>query len=52
MKYIKSERSNNEMDTTKLESFCKKYNLEILPIKESIMRALKKRHSTIIRTPY
>jgi dTDP-4-dehydrorhamnose reductase len=52
MKYIKSERSNNEMDTTKLENFCKKHNLEILPIKESIMRALKKRCESIIHTPY
>lgn len=44
MKYIKSERSNNEMLTTKLESFCKKYNLEILSIKESILRALQRRY--------
>jgi 3,5-epimerase/4-reductase len=44
MKYIKSERSNNEMDTTKLEAFCKVYNLELLPIKDSIKRALNKRY--------
>ena len=48
MKYIKSERSNNEMDTTKLESFCKEHNLELLPIKESIIRALHKRYSELI----
>jgi hypothetical protein len=47
MKYIKSERSNNEMDTRKLESFCKEHNLELLPIKESIIRALKRRHTSI-----
>jgi hypothetical protein len=43
MKYIKSERSNNEMDTTKLKNFCDKYNLELLPIQESILRALHRR---------
>jgi len=44
MKYIKSERSNNELDTTKLEHFCKKYDLELLPIQDSISRALDKRY--------
>jgi 3,5-epimerase/4-reductase len=44
MKYIKSERSNNEMDTTKLEHFCKKYDLELLPIQESINRVLQRRY--------
>lgn len=43
MKYIKCERSNNEMSTNKLEVFCKNYNLEILPIQESIKRALHRR---------
>ena len=52
MKYIKSDRSNNEMDTTKLENFCTKHNLEILPIKESIIRALKRRYESIIHIPY
>ena len=47
MKYIKSDRSNNEMDTTKLESFCKKHSLELLPIKESISRALHRRYGKI-----
>jgi hypothetical protein len=44
MKYIKSDRSNNEMDTTKLETFCKKYDLELLPIQESIIRAIQLRY--------
>jgi hypothetical protein len=44
MKYIKSERSNNEMDTTRLEQFCQKYSLELLPIQESIKRAIQKRY--------
>ena len=44
MKYIKSERSNNEMDTSKLEHFCQKYNLELLPIQESILRCIQRRH--------
>jgi dTDP-4-dehydrorhamnose reductase len=44
MKYIKSERSNNEMDTTKLEHFCEKYGLELLPIQESIKRTIQKRY--------
>ena len=47
MKHIKSERSNNEMNTTKLESFCKEYSIELLPIKESIIRALHRRYSTV-----
>ena len=44
MKYIKSERSNNEMNTTKLEHFCQKHSLELLPIQESILRCLQTRH--------
>jgi hypothetical protein len=47
MNYIKSERSNNEMDTTKLENFCKEHSIELLPIKESIIRALHRRYSTV-----
>jgi 3,5-epimerase/4-reductase len=43
MKYIKSERSNNKMDTAKLESFCKKYDLELLDIHSSVERALQRR---------
>jgi hypothetical protein len=42
-KYITSERSNNEMDTTKLQKFCKEYELELLPIQESILRCLELR---------
>jgi hypothetical protein len=49
MKYIKSERSNNEMDTRKLESFCKEYSLELLSIKESIIRALHRRYGKIYK---
>ena len=44
MKYIKSERSNNKMDTSKLEHFCQKHNLELLPIQDSILRALHRRY--------
>jgi 3,5-epimerase/4-reductase len=44
MKYIKSERSNNEMDTSKLEHFCEKHDLELLPIQESILRCIQRRY--------
>ena len=44
MKYIKSERSNNEMDTSKLEHFCDKHGIELLPIQESILRCIQRRH--------
>ena len=44
MKYIKSERSNNEMDTTRLEQFCQKYNLELLPINKAILRSIQRRY--------
>lgn len=44
MKYIKSDRSNNEMLTSKLEKFCQKYSLELLDIKESILRAIQRRY--------
>ncbi len=44
MKYIKSERSNNEMLTTKLEHFCKKYDIELLSIQDSILRTLQRRY--------
>jgi hypothetical protein len=40
---IKSGRSNNEMDTIKLENFCDEYGIELLPIKKSILRCLQKR---------
>ena len=43
-KYIKSERSNNEMDTSKLEHFCQAHNIELLPIQDSIKRALQRRY--------
>jgi 3,5-epimerase/4-reductase len=48
MKYIKSERSNNEMDTSKLEHFCEKYSIELMPIQDSINRALQRRHFNIV----
>jgi 3,5-epimerase/4-reductase len=44
MKYIKSDRSNNEMLTTRLEQFCKTNNIELLGIQESIQRALQRRY--------
>lgn len=44
MKIIKSDRSNNEMSTSKLERFCKKYDLELLPLQESILRCLQRRY--------
>jgi len=42
-KYITSERSNNEMDTTKLQKFCSTHELELLPIQESILRCIELR---------
>jgi nucleoside-diphosphate-sugar epimerase len=44
MNHIKSDRSNNEMDTTKLQNFCEKYNIELLPIQDSILRCLQRRY--------
>lgn len=44
MKYIKSERSNNEMDSTKLQKFCDTHMLTLLPIKESILRCIQLRY--------
>jgi 3,5-epimerase/4-reductase len=44
LQYIKADRSNNEMDTAKLESFCKTHHLELLPIQDSILQCLKRRH--------
>lgn len=41
MKYIKSDRSNNEMSTSKLEQFCQKHELELIPLQESILRCLQ-----------
>jgi 3,5-epimerase/4-reductase len=38
MKILKSERSNNELDTNKLLSFCSKNNLELKPIKDSLIK--------------
>lgn len=43
MKHIKSDRSNNEMDTTKLEHFCKAHNLYLPAIQESILACIQKR---------
>lgn len=42
-KFITSERSNNEMDTKKLQRFCQEYELELLPIQKSILRCLQRR---------
>lgn len=44
MNHIKSHRSNNEMDTTKLKIFCDTYNLELLPINQSITRCIVRRN--------
>ena len=40
-KILKSERSNNYLNTDKLEKYCKDNNLDILNIKESIENLLK-----------
>ena len=40
---IKCRRSNNEMDTAKLELFCEDYELELLSIKDSIIRCFQRR---------
>jgi 3,5-epimerase/4-reductase len=42
---LKADRSNNEMDTTKLKRFCDIYNLPLLPIQESIENLLKNKYS-------
>lgn len=44
MKHIKSHRSNNEMETDKLESFCRENNIELLNIKDSVSRCLEYRY--------
>jgi 3,5-epimerase/4-reductase len=44
MKIIKSDRSNNEMSTSKLERFCQTHDLELLPLQESILRCLQRRY--------
>lgn len=43
MKYIKSDRSNNEMDTTKLQSFCATHGLTLLPVRDSILSCIQLR---------
>jgi len=40
---IKCGRSNNELDTTKLQKFCNTHGLELLPIQDSILRCLRLR---------
>ena len=40
-KILKSERSNNYLDTTKLENYCNNNNIIINRIKESIIRLFK-----------
>jgi dTDP-4-dehydrorhamnose reductase len=40
-KILKSERSNNYLNTKKLEKYCKDNNLDILNIKESVEKLLK-----------
>ena len=46
MKYIKADRSNNTMDTTRLETFCQKHGIELLPINDSILRCIQARVPT------
>jgi hypothetical protein len=46
MKYIKADRSNNTMDTTRLENFCQKHGIELLPINDSILRCIQARVPT------
>jgi len=43
MKYIKADRSNNEMDTSQLSQFCEKHQLELLPIQDSVLRCIQAR---------
>jgi UDP-glucose 4,6-dehydratase len=40
-KILKSERSNNYLNTEKLEKYCKDNNLDVLNIKDSIEKLLK-----------
>lgn len=42
MKLIRSDRSNNELDTTKLEKFCKHHKIPIPEIHDSVLTCLKK----------
>jgi len=48
MTLIKSERSNNELDTTKLETFCSQHNLELLPIRASVERTMYSRYLEMV----
>lgn len=50
MKFIRADRSNNEMDTTRLQHFCTTHGLELLPIQESISRCIELRKEEIIRS--
>jgi len=43
MQFIKSHRSNNELTTTKLESFCKEEGLTLPTIQESVLQCLRAR---------
>lgn len=43
MKYIKADRSNNELDTTRLVTFCQTHQIELLPIQDSVLRCIKAR---------
>jgi nucleoside-diphosphate-sugar epimerase len=39
---LKAERSNNHLDTTKLEEYCSRHSIALVNIHESILRALDK----------
>ena len=43
MNYIKADRSNNEMDTTRLVTFCQKHHLELPSIQDSVLRCIQAR---------
>jgi dTDP-4-dehydrorhamnose reductase len=43
MKIIKSERSNNELDVSKLQGFCQKHGIQLLSIYDSVLECIKMR---------
>lgn len=46
LKYIKSGRSNNTLDTTRLENYCTKYSLPLPSIQKAIQYCIAKRIQT------
>ncbi len=43
MKIIKSDRSNNELDTNKLQAFCQKHGINLPNIQDSVLECIKHR---------